>query len=40
MKDYKKPILEVTSVNTDDVILSSGIIVDDQIGYDGDGENV
>ena len=38
-KNYAKPILEVMSVMTDDVILSS-IVIDDQAGIDVGGENV
>ena len=39
MKTYAKPILEVMSVMTDDVILSS-FVVDEQAGIDVGGENV
>ena len=40
MKKYEQPILEISLLSLDDVLSSSGIIIEDENVFNGDGENV
>lgn len=40
MKKYEQPILEISLLSLDDVLASSGIVIEEENLFNGDGENV
>ena len=40
MKKYEQPILDISLLSLDDVLRTSGIIIEDENIFNGDGENV